>query len=237
MRLYLASTSPARLATLRAAGIEPVLLIARRRRGRRRRRRGPAHARRLRAAARAREGRGGASAHRRRRPIDGFVLGGDSAFELDGDRLRQAAPAGGRPRALARAARPQRGAALRALAHRPPRRHRERRGRRGRIRGTVTLRRRRQRRRDRRLRRHRRAARGRRRVHDRQPRRGRSSTRVDGDPHAVVGLRSRRVRDLAAEFGVAWPRSGTAVLARHRHARRMRCFVELRPKAPATTGQ
>ena len=84
MRLYLASTSPARLATLRAAGIEPellssgvdeevavaaasplatsqmVLLLAR-----------------LKAEAvvgRLVDGE----------PIDGFILGGDSAFELDG---------------------------------------------------------------------------------------------------------------------------------------------------------
>lgn len=84
MRLYLASTSPARLATLRAAGIEPallssgvdeeaavaaagdigpedtVLLLAR-----------------LKAeAVVGREVDG--------EPIDGFILGGDSAFELDG---------------------------------------------------------------------------------------------------------------------------------------------------------
>jgi septum formation protein len=84
MRLYLASTSPARLATLRAAGIEPVLvpsyvdeemavevagtlaapdmvlLLAR-----------------LKAEAvvgRVLDGE----------PIDGFILGGDSAFEFDG---------------------------------------------------------------------------------------------------------------------------------------------------------
>ena len=29
--------------------------------------------------------------------------------------------------------------------------------------------------------------------------------RVDGDPHAVVGLSVSTVRALAAEFGVAWP--------------------------------
>ena len=78
-RLYLASTSPARLATLRAAGIEPVVV--------------PSHVdedaaveaagpltpmemvlllARLKASAVL-----GAE-------IDGFVLGGDSAFELDG---------------------------------------------------------------------------------------------------------------------------------------------------------
>ncbi|WP_213814389.1 nucleoside triphosphate pyrophosphatase [Glaciihabitans sp. dw_435] len=85
MRLYLASTSPARLATLRAAGIEPVLLasnvdeeaavaaageltgpemvllLAR-----------------LKAEAVVGRTVGG-------EPIDGFILGGDSAFELDGE--------------------------------------------------------------------------------------------------------------------------------------------------------
>ncbi|WP_394769721.1 Maf family protein [Lacisediminihabitans sp.] len=84
MRLYLASTSPARLATLRAAGVEPavlpslvdedaavaaagpltpsemVLLLAR-------------------AKAEAVTGQLVDAA-----PIDGFILGGDSAFELDG---------------------------------------------------------------------------------------------------------------------------------------------------------
>jgi septum formation protein len=84
VRLYLASTSPARLATLRAAGIEPVLLSS-----------GvdeeaaveavaplTAHemvlllARLKAEAVVGREADGG--------PIDGFILGGDSAFELDG---------------------------------------------------------------------------------------------------------------------------------------------------------
>ena len=86
VRLYLASTSPARLATLRAAGIEPiaiapgvdeeaavaaagpltppdmVMLLAR-----------------LKAEAVAR-----VSADLRGQPLDGLILGGDSAFELDG---------------------------------------------------------------------------------------------------------------------------------------------------------
>lgn len=86
VRLYLASTSPARLATLRAAGVEPVvlpsfvdedaavaaagpltpvemvLLLAR-----------------LKASAVA-----GSVDDRGASPIDGFILGGDSAFELDG---------------------------------------------------------------------------------------------------------------------------------------------------------
>jgi septum formation protein len=84
LRLYLASTSPARLATLRAAGIEPLLLspgvdedaVVEAER--------PATAEDMvqllaRVKAEAVVGRavdGG--------PIDGFILGGDSAFELDG---------------------------------------------------------------------------------------------------------------------------------------------------------
>ena len=85
MRLYLASTSPARLATLRAAGIEPLLIS-------------PGvdedavvEAERPRSAvdmvqllarvkAEAVVGRTVDGA-----PIDGFILGGDSAFELDGE--------------------------------------------------------------------------------------------------------------------------------------------------------
>lgn len=87
MRLYLASTSPARLATLRAAGIEPVVLhsdvdedaaveayeiehgpLS------------PEHYVQLLARAKAE-----AVADRRfDEPLDGLILGGDSAFVLDG---------------------------------------------------------------------------------------------------------------------------------------------------------
>ncbi|MCU1525387.1 MAG: hypothetical protein JWO18_2281, partial [Microbacteriaceae bacterium] len=79
MRLYLASTSPARLATLRAAGIEPVVL--------------PSFVDEDAAVAAASPlspiemvqllARLKASAVVSSE-IDGFVLGGDSAFELDG---------------------------------------------------------------------------------------------------------------------------------------------------------
>ncbi|MEP6480567.1 MAG: Maf family protein [Rhodoglobus sp.] len=84
MRLYLASTSPARLATLRAAGVEPVLLspgvdeeavaaaaapLT-----------GPALVALL-AQAKAEAVTGTLVDGL---PIDGFILGGDSAFELDG---------------------------------------------------------------------------------------------------------------------------------------------------------
>lgn len=90
MRLYLASTSPARLATLRAAGVEPAGLIS------------PGvdedaavarlsasqgrpltasetvyHLSRVKAEAAVGQLVDGS-------PIDGFILGGDSAFELDG---------------------------------------------------------------------------------------------------------------------------------------------------------
>ena len=84
MRLYLASTSPARLATLRAAGIEPVVL--------------PSEVDEDAAVAEAGIltaaemvqllARLKAEAVTGRLvdglPIDGFILGGDSAFELDG---------------------------------------------------------------------------------------------------------------------------------------------------------
>jgi septum formation protein len=84
VRLYLASTSPARLATLRAAGIEPILLSS-----------GVDEEAAVAAAgpltgpemvlllARLKaEAVVGRPAHGE--PIDGFILGGDSAFELDG---------------------------------------------------------------------------------------------------------------------------------------------------------
>lgn len=85
MRLYLASTSPARLATLRAAGIEPVLLASGVDEDAAVAAAGPLSASemvlllaRLKAEAvvgRLVDGE----------PIDGFILGGDSAFELDGE--------------------------------------------------------------------------------------------------------------------------------------------------------
>lgn len=88
MRLYLASTSPARLATLRAAGIEPIVVpsevdedavVARWTAAN-----GPISAPTMvellaKAKADAVVGRVVDGA-----PIDGLILGGDSAFELDG---------------------------------------------------------------------------------------------------------------------------------------------------------
>ena len=88
MRLYLASTSPARLATLRSAGIEPSLLAS--------------HVDEDAAVAAATAASGPLTGPDMvlllarlkaeavvgrlvdREPIDGFILGGDSAFELDG---------------------------------------------------------------------------------------------------------------------------------------------------------
>lgn len=85
MRLYLASTSPARLATLRAAGVEPVLLSS------------GVDEDATAAAAGPLDGPGLVSLLAKAKaeavvgslvdgaPIDGFILGGDSAFELDGE--------------------------------------------------------------------------------------------------------------------------------------------------------
>jgi septum formation protein len=86
VRLYLASTSPARLATLRAVGIEPITLAP-----------GVDEQAAVDAAAAAHpDGRLGAAemvqllarlkaeAVLDDAPLDGFILGGDSAFELDG---------------------------------------------------------------------------------------------------------------------------------------------------------
>ena len=119
MRLYLASTSPARLATLRAAGIEPVLVASGVDEEAAVAAAGPLSASemvlllaRLKAEAvvgRLVDGE----------PIDGFILGGDSAFELDGEVYgKPHLPEVARERWLA-AARARGRAALRALADRP----------------------------------------------------------------------------------------------------------------------
>ena len=80
MRLYLASTSPARLATLRAAGVEPVLLSS------------GVDEEAVAAAAGPLDGPGLVSLLAQAKAeavagpsLDGFILGGDSAFELDGE--------------------------------------------------------------------------------------------------------------------------------------------------------
>jgi len=84
VRLYLASTSPARLATLRAVGIEPVLLASNVDEDAAVAAAAPPSAPEMvqllaRLKAEAVVGREVDGA-----PIDGFILGGDSAFELDG---------------------------------------------------------------------------------------------------------------------------------------------------------
>jgi len=84
MRLYLASTSPARLATLRAVGVEPVLLASDVDEDAAVAAAGPLTPVEMvqllaRLKAEAVVGRLVDGA-----PIDGFILGGDSAFELDG---------------------------------------------------------------------------------------------------------------------------------------------------------
>lgn len=85
MRLYLASTSPARLKTLRAAGVEPVLLSS------------GVDEEAVAAAAGPLDGPGLVQLLARSKAqavigalvdgaaIDGLILGGDSAFELDGE--------------------------------------------------------------------------------------------------------------------------------------------------------
>jgi septum formation protein len=84
VRLYLASTSPARLATLRAVGVEPILLApgvdeeaAVAAAGELTPRETVALLARLKAEAVVGRGVDGEG-------IDGFILGGDSAFEFDG---------------------------------------------------------------------------------------------------------------------------------------------------------
>lgn len=84
VRLYLASTSPARLATLRAAGVEPAVLPSLVDEDAAVAAAGPLTASEMvlllaRAKAEAVTGQLVDDA-----PIDGFILGGDSAFELDG---------------------------------------------------------------------------------------------------------------------------------------------------------
>jgi septum formation protein len=85
VRLYLASTSPARLATLRAAGVDPILVasgvdeeaVAAAAPGPLD---GPALVELLARAKAEAVTDSRINGH----PIDGFILGGDSAFELDG---------------------------------------------------------------------------------------------------------------------------------------------------------
>jgi septum formation protein len=202
VRLYLASTSPARLATLRAAGVEPVLLnpgvdedaVAAAA--------GPLSPHdyvQLLARAKAEAVCGstvdGAA-------LDGFVLGGDSAFELDG--LVYGKPH--HPEVALERWRAMRGRV--GLLHSGHWLIDHRGGSAGRGLGAVTT-----------------ASVTFADVSDDEltayvatgeplevaggfkidARGGAFIERVDGDPHAVVGLSVSTVRALAAEFGVAWP--------------------------------
>lgn len=84
MRFYLASTSPARLATLRAAGIEPILIPSHVDEDAVAAAAGPlpaAEAVQVLARAKAEAVSGSLVGDE---PIDGVILGGDSLFELDG---------------------------------------------------------------------------------------------------------------------------------------------------------
>jgi septum formation protein len=84
VRLYLASTSPARLATLRAAGIEPVLLSSGVDEEAVVDEAGPLTAVEMVLLLARRKAEAVVGRLVDGSPIDGFILGGDSAFEIDG---------------------------------------------------------------------------------------------------------------------------------------------------------
>jgi septum formation protein len=84
VRLYLASTSPARLATLRAAGVEPVLLSSGVDEEAVAAAAGPLDGAALVALLARAKAEAVVGALVDGAPIDGVILGGDSAFELDG---------------------------------------------------------------------------------------------------------------------------------------------------------
>jgi len=84
VRLYLASTSPARLATLRAAGIEPILLASGVDEDAVTTSAGPVSVPELVQLLARLKAEAVVSHLVDGEPIDGFILGGDSMFELDG---------------------------------------------------------------------------------------------------------------------------------------------------------
>jgi len=84
VRLYLASTSPARLATLRAAGVEPVLLTSGVDEDAVAAAAGPLTPPELVQLLARTKAEAVVGSFVDADPIDGFILGGDSAFELDG---------------------------------------------------------------------------------------------------------------------------------------------------------
>jgi len=85
VRLYLASTSPARLATLRAAGVEPTLISPGVDEDAVAAAAGPRTGPELVLLLARAKAEAVAGTFIDGSPIDGFVLGGDSAFELDGE--------------------------------------------------------------------------------------------------------------------------------------------------------
>ena len=202
MRLYLASTSPARLATLRAAGIEPVLLNPNVDEDAVAAAAGPLSPHdyvQLLARAKA-EAVCGSTVDGA--PLDGLVLGGDSAFELDG--VVYGKPH--HPEVALERWRAMRGRV--GLLHSGHWLIDHRGGTVGRSLGAVTT-----------------AAVTFAEVSDDElaayvatgeplevaggfkidARGGAFIERVDGDLHAVVGLSVSTVRAVAAELGVAWP--------------------------------
>jgi septum formation protein len=202
VRLYLASTSPARLATLRAAGVEPILLSSGVDEEAVAAAEGPLTGPQLvtllaRAKAEAVVGRTVDGA-----PIDGFILGGDSMFELEGELFgKPHLPEVARQRWLA-----QRGRT--GLLHSGHWLIDHRSGRPGGAAGSVSS-----------------AGVTFAEVTDAEiDAYGATGeplsvagaftidslgaafiTRVEGDPHAVVGLSVALLRELLLEFGVAWP--------------------------------
>lgn len=202
MRLYLASTSPARLATLRAAGVEPVLLspgvdeeaVAATA--------GPLTGPGLVALLAQAKAEAVIPALVDGAPIDGFILGGDSAFELDGQLYgKPHRPEVARQRWLA-----QRGRT--GLLHSGHWLIDHRGGRLGGATGAVST-----------------ASVSFADVSDDEidayvatgePLSVAGAftidslgsafiTRVEGDPHAVIGLSVALLRDLLLEFGIHWP--------------------------------
>lgn len=84
MRLYLASTSPARLTTLRAAGIEPVVIPSQVDEDAAVTAAGPLTTPEMVQFLAQLKAEAVVGALNDGAPLDGFILGGDSAFELDG---------------------------------------------------------------------------------------------------------------------------------------------------------